>query len=117
MLITKTFYDIPNQTRCHLQNLSPVKKFPARPPSIYDEFEGPEAISYDVEGACLWEPTEETRTPTSLPNCNGRIAGTPQFDLSNAAFDPRVRGLSLNASILPRFTLDHQEETYEMVEN
>ncbi|KAK0208293.1 dienelactone hydrolase [Desarmillaria ectypa] len=78
-------------------------------PSVYHEFEGPEAIPYDVEGtdrgnkykiekevAAYDEDAALTiDLLTSLPNCNGRIAATGMclggHLAFRAAFDPRVR--------------------------
>jgi len=77
-------------------------------PSIYHEFEGPEAISYDVEGTDRGntykiektvEAYDEDATLSvdllvSLKNCNGRIAATGMclggHLAFRAAFDPRV---------------------------
>jgi len=77
-------------------------------PSIYHEFEGPEAIPYDVEGTDRGnkykiekevEAYDEDATLSvdllvSLKNCNGRIAATGMclggHLAFRAAFDPRI---------------------------
>ncbi|KAH6917336.1 dienelactone hydrolase [Coprinopsis sp. MPI-PUGE-AT-0042] len=77
-------------------------------PSIYHEFEGPEALSYDTEGtdrgnALKVEKTVEAYDEDATlavdllsahPNCNGRIAATGMclggHLAFRAAFDPRV---------------------------
>ncbi|KDQ63703.1 hypothetical protein JAAARDRAFT_29725 [Jaapia argillacea MUCL 33604] len=77
-------------------------------PSSYHEFEGPEAISYDVEGtdrgnrykiekdlaAYDEDATHSIDLLCSLKNCNGRIAATGMclggHLAFRAAFDPRV---------------------------
>ncbi|KAI0304866.1 dienelactone hydrolase [Russula brevipes] len=74
-------------------------------PSSFHEFEGPEAIPYDVEGtdrgnkykvekevaAYDEDATLAVDLLTSLPNCNGRIAATGMCLGGHlAAFDPRV---------------------------
>jgi len=77
-------------------------------PSIYHEFEGPEAIPYDVEGTDrgnLYKIEKELAAYDedaslcvdllmSLSNCNGRIAATGMclggHLAFRAAFDPRV---------------------------
>jgi len=77
-------------------------------PSSFHEFEGPEAIPYDVEGtdrgnkykvekevtAYDEDATLAVDLLTSLPNCNGRIAATGMclggHLAFRAAFDPRV---------------------------
>ncbi|KAK0478438.1 dienelactone hydrolase [Armillaria novae-zelandiae] len=78
-------------------------------PSVYHEFEGPEALPYDVEGtdrgnkykiekevaAYDEDATLSIDLLTSLPNCNGRIAATGMclggHLAFRAAFDPRVK--------------------------
>ncbi|KAK0465108.1 dienelactone hydrolase [Desarmillaria tabescens] len=78
-------------------------------PSVYHEFEGPEAIPYDVEGTDRGNKYKIEKEVaaydedaalsidllTSLPNCNGRIAATGMclggHLAFRAAFDPRVR--------------------------
>jgi len=77
-------------------------------PSIYHEFEGPEAIPYDVEGTDRGNTSKIEKTVeaydedatlsvdllVSLKNCNGRIAATGMclggHLAFRAAFDPRV---------------------------
>ncbi|KAK7694603.1 hypothetical protein QCA50_001789 [Cerrena zonata] len=77
-------------------------------PSSYHEFQGPEAIPYDVEGTDRGNKfkiekeiaayNEDAKLAidllTSLPNCNGRIAATGMclggHLAFRAAFDPRV---------------------------
>jgi len=77
-------------------------------PSIYHEFEGPEAIPYDVEGtdrgnkykiekevaAYDEDATLSVDLLVSLKNCNGRIAATGMclggHLAFRAAFDPRI---------------------------
>lgn len=77
-------------------------------PSSFHEFEGPEAIPYDVEGtdrgnkykvekevaAYDEDATLAVDLLTTLPNCNGRIATTGMclggHLAFRAAFDPRV---------------------------
>ncbi|PPQ64443.1 hypothetical protein CVT26_002150 [Gymnopilus dilepis] len=74
-------------------------------PSVYHEFEGPEAIPYDTEGtdrgnkykiekevaAYDEDATLSIDLLTSLKNCNGRIAATGMCLGGHlAAFDPRV---------------------------
>jgi len=77
-------------------------------PSIYHEFEGPEAIPYDVEGtdrgnkykiekevaASDEDATLSVDLLVSLKNCNGRIAATGMclggHLAFRAAFDPRI---------------------------
>ncbi|KIK82927.1 hypothetical protein PAXRUDRAFT_832118 [Paxillus rubicundulus Ve08.2h10] len=77
-------------------------------PSIYHEFEGPEAIPYDTEGTDRGNRYKIQKTVAaydddttlsvdllvSLPNCNGRIAATGMclggHLAFRAAFDPRV---------------------------
>ncbi|CAK5280547.1 unnamed protein product [Mycena citricolor] len=70
-------------------------------PSTYHEFEGPEAIPYDVEGTDRGNKYKVEKTVSaydedatlaidlldSLKNCNGRIAGMSAHE---AAFDQRV---------------------------
>ncbi|KAI0348052.1 dienelactone hydrolase [Trametopsis cervina] len=78
-------------------------------PSVYHEFEGPEALPYDTEGTDRGNKykiekevaafDEDTKLAidllTSLPNCNGRIAATGMclggHLAFRAAFDPRVK--------------------------
>ncbi|KAG7450452.1 dienelactone hydrolase [Guyanagaster necrorhizus] len=75
-------------------------------PSVYHEFEGPEAIPYDAEGTDRGNKYKIEKEVaaydedaalsidllTSLPNCNGRIAATGMCLGGHlAAFDPRVR--------------------------
>ncbi|KAJ7038145.1 dienelactone hydrolase [Mycena alexandri] len=77
-------------------------------PSTYHEFEGPEAIPYDVEGTDRGNKYKIQKTVAaydedstlsvdlllSLPNCNGRIAATGMclggHLTFRAAFDPRI---------------------------
>ncbi|KAJ3902841.1 dienelactone hydrolase [Lentinula edodes] len=77
-------------------------------PSIYHEFEGPEAIPYDVEGTDRGNKYKIEKTVaafdedaklsidllSTLPNCNGRIGATGMclggHLAFRAAFDPRV---------------------------
>ncbi|RSH87632.1 uncharacterized protein EHS24_000144 [Apiotrichum porosum] len=77
-------------------------------PSSFHEFEGPEAIPYDVEGTDRGNKYKIEKTVdaydedatlsvdllTSLPSCNGRIAATGMclggHLALRAAFDPRV---------------------------
>ncbi|KAK0245776.1 dienelactone hydrolase [Armillaria nabsnona] len=78
-------------------------------PSVYHEFEGPEALPYDVEGTDRGNKYKIEKEVagydedaalsidllTSLPNCNGRIAATGMclggHLAFRAAFDPRVK--------------------------
>ncbi|EIW64716.1 dienelactone hydrolase [Trametes versicolor FP-101664 SS1] len=118
MLVTKTHYDIPtkldaNGRPIRIFVISPVvrnypnAKFPACP-SIYHEFEGPEALPYDDDGtdrgnkykiekevaAYDEDATLAIDLLVSLKNCNGRIASTGMclggHLAFRAAFDPRV---------------------------
>ncbi|RDB15946.1 putative carboxymethylenebutenolidase [Hypsizygus marmoreus] len=77
-------------------------------PSIYHEFQGPEAIPYDVEGTDRGNKFKIEKEVsaydedmsltadllTSLPNCNGRLAATGMclggHLAFRAAFDPRI---------------------------
>ncbi|TCD71484.1 hypothetical protein EIP91_008864 [Steccherinum ochraceum] len=77
-------------------------------PSVYHEFEGPEAIPYDTEGTdrgnrfkiekevAAYDEDSKLSVDllVSLPNCNGRIAATGMclggHLAFRAAFDPRV---------------------------
>ncbi|PBL01061.1 dienelactone hydrolase [Armillaria gallica] len=78
-------------------------------PSVYHEFEGPEALPYDVEGTDRGNKYKIEKEVaaydedaalsidllSSLPNCNGRIAATGMclggHLAFRAAFDPRVK--------------------------
>ncbi|KAJ7169932.1 dienelactone hydrolase [Mycena filopes] len=127
MLISKQFHDVPSP----LDGGRPIRVFVISPvvsdypqgkvsrqaghgrvlylylscPSTYHEFEGPEAIPYDVEGTDRGNKYKIEKTVAaydedstlsvdlliSLPNCNGRIAATGMCLGGHlAAFDPRI---------------------------